>query len=522
MSDGADDSLDLLVRIKSDTSGATVAAQSLKDVKAELKDSLDPALAHFGKTEDGVAKSGERMHISHRELHRLLGLLGPQFAEAGHLAMFSFAGPAVAGLAAVALAAGKVLGDWKKAQEAIATAPDLSGIDRTNRALGSEGMLKALIEGGVAADEFWEKVNRLANAQESLKNKTDDATEALHKQHEADTKAASERERAELAELRVMEEMGKISKDEAARRKTDIENRYAGQELNRKAIEQDDVIDRRKHEREVAQRVVNEAGDVAGPKQIAAAEAAGDLAAQKAALDSWKQKLADAEKWLLEQGPTALGAGREGRETWDKVAKLKSLAGVEVANRENDTVPEAEKRANRTKEAADEAQKKVEEAAARKRELDREIAKLEADKTRDRETATAEASARSFAQNADSPIGRAAAGDVAAAAATAHTEAASRKTGVHAPQEAERQLIDVATRISGHQQTLQSAVAMMKGVEVVSAEFTQDAQKLVTVMTNIAASFKKFHGLFGHLDTIDQQVKDLQGQMASRGLNAGG
>jgi|CZKM01.1.fsa_nt_gi hypothetical protein len=49
-----------------------------------------------------------------------------------------------------------------------------------------------------------------------------------------------------------------------------------------------------------------------------------------------------------------------------------------------------------------------------------------------------------------------------------------------------------------------------------SGAFIQDVTKLVTTMNNIGAFLKQFPNLNSQLDTIAQQVKELQAQQLTR------
>jgi hypothetical protein len=326
------------------------------------------------------------MDISHRNLRFGLQKMGPEFAEVGHLGVASFANPLTAGFLAVAVMAGKVYNDWQKMRDAIETAVDVSGIDRVTRALGADGMLKALIDGGVAAEEFWGKIGRLTTAQESLKEKTDDATKAIKDQTEATDKTLSANEKAELAELKLAKAKGLISGEEYESRKAGIMDRYEGQRANSKAIEADRIIEERQKELEGQKGIVAAGPDVVGEKQRAAEEAAGNLAGEKTSLDEWKKKLEELDKWFKEKGTAAMGS-REGRETYAEQEKARILALTEIENREQGTLPAAQTKAKSTAEDLAAAQRKVEDATKRTAELERELANLRAARSRDATTA---------------------------------------------------------------------------------------------------------------------------------------
>jgi hypothetical protein len=327
-------------------------------------------------------------------------MLGPDFAEAGHAGIAAFANPLTAGLIGLSLIAGKVLSDWKKMKDAIESAPDVSGIDKVTRALGEGGLLTALLEGAAAADEFWSKLNRLANAPASIKEKTDELISGLGKDQAGSNKVLSEKEKAELAELKLAKTQGKISGSQYEIRKGEIEDRYAGQRSNNQAIEQDQVIEARKHEREVAQRIIAEGPEAIASKSNAADEAKGRLSGQKAELEEWKKKLGEITTWLSKDGPLALGSA-EGRAKYGEQEKSRRLAQSEIASREMGTVPEAERAAKNTAAELAEAERRVEEAQSRRQALDREIPTLEQDRTRNRSMQQEEAVAHRRVRSAE-------------------------------------------------------------------------------------------------------------------------
>lgn len=376
------------IKITGDASSMVAATQqsnaALESTKIKLSDLSPETKAYIKKLEETKDASKE-LDISHRNLRMGLHLLGPEFAEVGHLGIAAFANPLTAGLMAAGVMAGKLISDWQKLKEAIASAPDVEGIEKVTEALGQNGMLKALIEGGVAIDEFWTKLDRLATAQESLKNKTDDATDTLAKQHQGDDKIMSAREKAELAELKLAKTRGQLSPGAYEIKKGEIEDRYAGQRANRQAIEQDAGIEARKHEREGNQRIIAEGPETVGQKQRAAEEAKGRLEGQKSELEEWKKALAKIDDWMSKQGTAALSS-REGRETYAVQGKARILALTQIEEREQGTIPAAERAAKTTAADLAGAQRGVENAQSRANELDRDIPKLEANRTRDRAT----------------------------------------------------------------------------------------------------------------------------------------
>ena len=365
------------ITTSSDASGA-------REAKAEL-DGLSPKTQKYIQDLKGTGEAAEGVHIKHRALRFMLRQMGPEMAHLGHAAIYGMANPMVLGLIAVSAAVGKLIKDHEKLKEAIGSAPDLDGIKKTNEALGYNGMLKAMIEGGVAAEEFWGKIERMANAQETLKDKTEDATKAIKDQVEADNKTLSAKEKAELAELKLAKAKGEITEEQYNQRKGAIEDRFEGQRSNNKALAESAAIAGKKAEREGQAGILRDGPEVVIQAQIAADRAKGEADTQKAQLEEWKKKLEEVDKWMKENLATAMGSA-EGRQKISEMEKTRSLAQTEVASREQLVVPESEIKAKGAAADLASAERKVEEARKRMTELDREIPKLEGDAKRDAAT----------------------------------------------------------------------------------------------------------------------------------------
>jgi hypothetical protein len=386
------------IKITGDASSLVAASQQtnaalksnkgeLTDVKAGITDGVNPALANLSSKTVESAKAAEHAEVSHKAMRFGLRMLGPEAAEAGHALLVAFSNPATLAFIAVTLAMGKVLKDWEKTKEAIESAPDLSGINAAIRALGSEGLLKALVDGDVATEEFWRKINGLAAAQETLREKTDEATEAIRKQTDSDNKELSAKEKAELAELKLAKTRGQITEEEYEASKAKIEDHFENLRNNNKEIEQQEIIAARKKEREGQQSILDASPDVRVGKEIASDRAKGALATEKAGLEEWKKKLAEIDDWFKKDGSSAMGSS-EGRQKYAEMEKARRLAWGEITNREEGTIPEAEKKSKAADRDLTQYDARVEAAQNRKNELDREISKLEADATRDSATRT--------------------------------------------------------------------------------------------------------------------------------------
>lgn len=313
------------IQITGDASSLVAASQQtnaalesnkneLTDVKAKILDGVNPALANLSSKTAESGKAAEEAEVSHNAMRYGLRLLGPEAEEAGHALLVAFSNPATLAFIGVTLALGKVLKDWEETKKAIESAPDLSGINAAIRALGSEGLLGALIEGDIATEQFWGKINNLATAQDTLREKTDDATEAIKKQTESENKELSAKEKAELAELKLAKTRGQITEERYEQRKAEIEDHYENLRGNNKEIEQQEIIAARKKEREGQQSILEAAPDVRVGKEIASDRARGAVAAEKAGLEEWKNKLAEINEWFKKDGLSALGSPEGRRE----------------------------------------------------------------------------------------------------------------------------------------------------------------------------------------------------------------
>ena len=98
-------------------------------------------------------------------------------------------------------------------------------------------------------------------------------------------------------------------------------------------------------------------------------------------------------------------------------------------------------------------------------------------------------------------------------------EAVRKERGESVTGEEQNRMIDLASRIAGHKTDLTESMKMMDTAAQDSGVFIQDVGRLVRIMENLAKNLGPMHG---RVDALESQVRDLSGQMASRGLNAGG
>ena len=104
--------LDFLIRFGLDKTQAEAAAAELGKLKDATNQAGDVSVKSSQKSGEATQEHGK--HVA--GLHRAVGLLGRQFGHVGHLAHFAFASVASVGIAAVAIAIGKVIekfNDWQ-------------------------------------------------------------------------------------------------------------------------------------------------------------------------------------------------------------------------------------------------------------------------------------------------------------------------------------------------------------------------------------------------------------------------
>ena len=128
--------------------------------------------------------------------------------------------------------------------------------------------------------------------------------------------------------------------------------------------------------------IVEAGPDVVLEKGIAADRAKGAVESQKSQLEEWKKKLEEIDKWFKEKSG-ALQGSAAGAAKISEMEKERRLAQGEISSREQTSLPAAEVKAKSATAELEAAERKIEEAAKRKTELDREIAKLESDLKRD-------------------------------------------------------------------------------------------------------------------------------------------
>lgn len=160
------------ISMVADSAAATETRRSLSALKGEINDGLNPALEGWVQQMAKADAEHGKMHISHRETIKLLKLIGPEAAHAGHALMMMVSSPELAGFAMLAMMIAKTMGEYERFKEAMAAQVDLSGLNKLLATLGPEGMWKALMEGSAALDEFYNKLRQAAGAQVGFRDQT--------------------------------------------------------------------------------------------------------------------------------------------------------------------------------------------------------------------------------------------------------------------------------------------------------------------------------------------------------------
>jgi hypothetical protein len=373
-------------KIKITTTADTSGAKEQKDAL----DSLSPKTQQYAQKLKESATEADNAEVSHRNLRFGMHMLGSEAAEAGHILLSSFANPATAAFLAMSLILKGLVQHFEKVNEALAARVDLSGMREAIEALGDKGLLKALTDGETAADDFWDKIARLASEQATLKEKTDDATAALREQADLEKKEMAAAEKSDIEMIEAQRKAGQIDELEAERRKQRTKEKYqAGKDAAGADLEKAE-IEAKKKEREGQERVISEGREDVGAKGSMANRAKGELDGAKASLEEWKKKAEEIAKWFKEHGPMA------SPEAYREQQMAQTLAFKQIARLEQQTVPESEGRSHRADADLAEAQKRVEDAVRRKNELDREIPRAEASAGRNARSRSTVGSIESF------------------------------------------------------------------------------------------------------------------------------
>jgi hypothetical protein len=508
----ADNDREFKVRITGDASSLVAASRQSGDSLDDLSGKTKKYVERLKDSERNASDS----EVSHRNLRFALSRIGPEAAEAGHMLVSGLANPATAALFGLAFMLNKVLEHHAELKKALEAEIDYQSILKTTAALGSAGMLKALIDGGTAAEEFFDKLTRLATAQETLKDKTDDAVEATKKESEALNKNLGEVEKAELAKIEATRKLGLIDANEAARQSQALKDRIADEKTANAEIAEQDVIKARKAERDKAQKTITAGPDIVTGPQIEESRAKGELESAQEKLQQFNKFITDQSKYIKDFG------ARLPVDKWREANMKLTNAQTEVANLEQDIVPQAQAKLNAARAERKAAEKRVEDAQNLKKALDREIPKLEADYARDVDSHRAEAVSRrqvstyqEAAREAGTPMGKVATQDVRAAIATALAFEGHRPVS----HEALHQMRDVASASAGQTVSLQEAVAMMDRAAKSQEAFVTQVMRLVNAMGALASGHSSLNG---RVDSIEQQINSMRLNNPTRNLPGSG
>jgi hypothetical protein len=327
-----------------------------------------------GKTSQYIDKlketrrESENLELSHHQMHRVVRMLGGSFGELGKiLGEAALVSPAMAAFGALFMLLNKV----KEAHDGMAAALkariDIGNVSKMVADINqlSASMTQAVESAGI----FYDKIHRLAHAQEDLGKQTDAAIAAIERQAEAEKKGMDARQKLDLAKIDALAKAGIITAEQAAARKAKIEDDYAKKSAD--AADQKD--------RDVFKARLKERADIASGKDgrdvartsasIEATNAANELGDAKARVEHWKKTIERLDKYMEEHG-ASLGP----RAQIDELKKQRK-AQEELSKAESElAAPTQRDAAARAK--LEEADRAVEEAAKRKKELDAQIPQM--------------------------------------------------------------------------------------------------------------------------------------------------
>jgi hypothetical protein len=533
----SDDSLDLLVRIKGDAAGATVAKDALKDVTKETEKSGDANKEH--------AKSFLHAESSARGFHQLLHKITEESPLLGSALRM-----AISPVGGAFMAAAYALNAYKKASEeaakaAIATAEKNAEplADMKGAAEAAADAIYTLIE----AYKEWAKHGHEVSDQLHAQNVALASNIALINADAAAVKAAAESHKAAaLVILEADRAAGRISEGgyQAAKQRIEDQAKETTRATDKKSIEEE--IKLREAAAAVAAKQAKDAEEAA--KKAQAAALAGAATTEHAA--GLKDQAAKAQA-KADEAKGKLPAAREERAEWQEAVAHYGLLGsiadyfrgfhkeesgkypatpmeqkAQDAGKKEDALDKsAREQSEFARRSADEAKRletaqKAREKAAEKANADadqereesrkqaEELAKAKARLAALNQVTTATAPSEAFTSTMKTPAGKLGAEDMTEAEATAQALNAHKQ----ASNESRARLIEVASALAGHQVSMQQAVAMMASAASSMGTYTQDVVKLAQVIKGIAEGQSELRSLY----------RDLAAQVRSRGLNAGG
>src|ERR1051325_7689301 len=202
------DPLKFPIDVTADTKGAQEAKAALQDV--------DQASKEINQSGDAASKQSEqateKQTASHKRLKEAIKGVALEFPELAHLAHLAL-NPISLTLAGIVLVLGRVRDTFRQLDEVLQT-PDfarLTGAVEANK----EAMRQAAID----ALGFERQLKLVANAQQTVTQKTDLAIEALRRQSRAQIEVTDAQEALALAMVDAAEKEGKIGGVEAIQKR---------------------------------------------------------------------------------------------------------------------------------------------------------------------------------------------------------------------------------------------------------------------------------------------------------------
>jgi len=241
----SDDSLDLLVRIKSDVAGAEAATKALNTAKGAstentdaLKQGSKAAQEHGGKIDELAEKTGF-LNLKKAELKKLVRELGREFpivGMAGRMMMDPIVASLTLGIMAFGAAKAK-LAEWDAALE-------VSAKRNASRDFlpGIEAKKEALDQAAASAADFEVALGNIGRAEDKFKTKISDAIDKLHEFSNAQAEVNSAAEAKELAEVDLKQKTGKLDEIGGIKQRASIKERYRKmQDALKTKTEQDEL-----------------------------------------------------------------------------------------------------------------------------------------------------------------------------------------------------------------------------------------------------------------------------------------
>jgi hypothetical protein len=361
-----DDSLDFLIRTTYDSAGTNAAGKAFAELRGNV--------AQQGQESEGVFKSlNEKIEESvgsHKKFISAVKLVSPELAGLGHEILFGLTNPLIGSIVALGVAAEAV---HKLAERSAELQALLDHTNDVNEAIerarqNTDAWKESLDQASIAAENFALKLERIKNQEETLREATDDAVEAMKMQAAEMAKGEAAEAAAAKANVDAQQKAGKITEAEAQAQKNAIDvaaDRKKTAEAN--ATDQKEITLRQGERDEAARRETDRKLDV-NHAQAADTHAGNTVATLSEVANELKKTIE--EKNREANDPKASAEAKEG-----------ARADSRFAGQKLDEVDSqlAEARSAKARTAADlqAAQEKATAEATLKVELDRQIKKLQ-------------------------------------------------------------------------------------------------------------------------------------------------